>query len=354
MTLNKLIVPAVLALAPLSLLTASPAALVTAAPCAPVIDPREPTVPRPDPPAGLRILSQALFDRLGLDMGLEAASGPRADETLTAAIGDPTAHAYFDALSSRSDCLVAYSLRDADQILEYAQSKYQFQNVTYDPGSDPDPRRQDAAKVLIPAGKVSLPNQVRLPIPSVGGDTLLVTWDVWWGKEFRYEDTHIGDYKAFQFASPAGRIWTEIQSDFNAAVKRPPAVAMAEVRAYGEIKNGELGPNVTNEHPLSPMLNQFGIQPETWTRYWVFFKPAGEWHEFSFWMADENRDPILINDRLQMKPGENADGWEKFWLEYNTSSHPQEGLGERVSYVRNVVMLRGVADPKALLERPRP
>jgi hypothetical protein len=135
-------------------------------------------------------------------------------------------------------------------------------------------------------------------------------------------------------------------------VKFPGAVATAHVRAYGEVKNGELGPEVISENPLSPMLTEFGIQPEKWTRYWVFFNPVGEWHEFSFWIADEDRDPVLINDRLEMKPNDGSKGWEKFWIEYNTSSNPPEDLVQRVSYIRNVVMMRGIADPRSLLERP--
>jgi hypothetical protein len=115
-----------------------------------------------------------------------------------------------------------------------------------------------------------------------------------------------------------------------------------------------LGPNVTDHHPLGPMSNQFAIMPETWTRYWAYFNKVGEWHEFSLWLADPTRDPVLILDRLQMPNTlAGATGWEKFWLEYNTSDHGKaEGFGERVAYARNIVMLRGVTDVKSLLKRP--
>jgi hypothetical protein len=43
---------------------------------------------------------------------------------------------------------------------------------------------------------------------------------------------------------------------------------------------------------------------------------------------------------------------DAFWLEYNTSSHGGADLGERVGYVRNVVMLRNPKDVPALLRRP--
>jgi hypothetical protein len=129
---------------------------------------------------------------------------------------------------------------------------------------------------------------------------------------------------------------------------------MVEVRAYGEAKDGEVGPNVTNSNPLSPMAGAFAVMPEVWTRYWAYFNPVGEWHEFSLWVADENRGPVLVLDRRQIKPNFKlgATGWEKFWLEYNTSSHGVETLGPRVAYARNVVMMKGVREPTKLLQRP--
>jgi hypothetical protein len=263
-------------------------------------------------------------------------------------------HGYFTSLSARSNVLGAYSLRDQEMLNTYAHGPGSGSiSFTYDFVNDLDPRKQDAAKVTIPADKAHVQSQVRLPIPPIQGDSLLVTWDAWWGKEFAYAHAHIGNYKAFQFASPADQIWTEVKSDFDKAVRFPPAVAMVEIRAYGERKNGELGPNVTNENPLSPMAAQFAIMPETWTRYWAYFRPTDQWHEFSLWMADETRDPVLVIHARQMKPNRGAEGWESFWLEYNTSGGGVTAArGPLVSYVRNVVMLRAVSEVSALLERP--
>jgi hypothetical protein len=247
--------------------------------------------------------------------------------------------------------MAAYSLRDQAQIDQYRTKKRQSSWVTYDPPADPDPRRQDAAKIVVPADRPSLPTQVRLPIPPWAGSSLMVTWDAWWGSEFRHENTGIGNYKAFQLSSD-DRIWTEVRSRFQQA-EGSPAVANVDVRFYG----GEsTGPNVTDNVPLSPQVGTFAIQPETWTRYWAFFKPAGEWYEFSLWMADENLDAVLLIDRLQLKPNPDSSrrDWEKFWLEYNTSANTiPEGRGPLVAYARNVVMLRNVPDPTNLLQRPQ-
>jgi len=265
-------------------------------------------------------------------------------------------HRYFDSLKGRTDVLAAYSLRDQAMLDTYAHGPAATAvNVTYDFANDPYPNKQDAAKVTIPADQVSLLDTVRLPIPPTGGQSLMVTWDAWWGREFETSHSGLGNYKNFQFASPATRIWTEIKSDFDSPSRPAGAIAMITVRSYGDSGEKTLGPNVSDKNPLSPQAAQFAIAPETWTRYWVFFKPAGGWYEFSLWVADETRDPVLLLNRLQLTPNfpRGADAWEEFWLEYNTSGNRiPVGRGPLVGYARNVVMLRNLTEVPPLLERP--
>lgn len=66
-------------------------------------------------------------------------------------------HQYFDALVARPDHWKSYSLRDAAQIALYRGRTRA--DVTYQFSSDSDPRKQDAAKVVIPEwiGGVALP-----------------------------------------------------------------------------------------------------------------------------------------------------------------------------------------------------
>lgn len=59
-------------------------------------------------------------------------------------------HAYFTTLKARPEKVADYSLRDQAQIDKYRQGKI-ASTVTYDPARDTDPRKQDAAKVFIPA-----------------------------------------------------------------------------------------------------------------------------------------------------------------------------------------------------------
>lgn len=274
-------------------------------------------------------------------------------------------HAYFDQLAARPDCLASYHLRTQEQLEEYRQAASRPPDVNYDP-------IMDAAKAVTPAGKTSLGNCVFLPIPDHAPQSLFATWDVWMAKEYAFSLTGIGNYKQFNFCSPA-RVWNEIKSDFNEAdATMPGKLAAIECRYYGSKSNGEWGPNLERNHPMSPKIGHFGTVAEVWARYFVLFTPrpdlpatvagltegttiTSHWWEFSLWMADVTREAVHLLDRLLVVPNlpQGATGWHKFFIEYNTSSH---GLGdaipERVSYLRNAVFLQGITDPTPLLQRP--
>ena len=287
------------------------------------------------------------------------------------------AHAYFEELAARDDCMAAYSLRDPAQLAiprdgGYAHSNSRPLYVTYDPAGDPDPRRQDAAKVVIPADRNSLPNQVRLPIPLSAPLTssFLITWESWLGDELRFERAGIRNYKHFQIASGATNIWTEVRSRFSIAQDLPSAVARVDVRIYGA--SHSLGPGATQggtgamydgvnygSDALGPMVGDFAVAPERWTRYWASFAhvvlDGADYWAFSLWVADEDRDPTLIIDGAPIRPDARDGAWQSFWLEYNTSTSTiVPGRGELVAYARNVVMLQDPTDVPALLRRPVP
>jgi hypothetical protein len=275
----------------------------------------------------------------------------------------PGPHAYFESLVARPDCMAAYSLRDNAQLAKYTHGPNRIeQRVTYEPEKDTDPRRQDAAKVFVPAGDVSLRSTVRLPIGTTDGTSTLVIWDAWFGSEFRFSNTGIGNYKTFQFASPANRIWFELRTRFKQAESGrkgrggvigggggSDAVGELDVRAYGA-KGTALGPNVERGGPLTPRAGVFTVRAETWTRYWVLLEQnANDWDPVSLWVADEDTDPVQIIDRRQLNIKKSV---EQFWIQYNTSTQSTKGLGARTSYVRNVVMLRNINDVRSVLQKP--
>jgi hypothetical protein len=263
--------------------------------------------------------------------------------------------------------LAAYSLRDQAQIDTYRTKKGEPSAVIYNPANDRDPRKQDAAKVLIPEN--SLRTQVWLPTRHQPRQNLLVTWDMWYGKEFAYRNSGVPQYKAWNLCSPNEGIWTELQSQHDLAANVSDTVAFTCIRQYnlsaqgpntfpmgGVDMNGRNYGNTT----IGPMKAEFGVRPESWTRHWLYFQQDGEWYRMYLWMADPDRGPVQVYDGLQVRPqqagvGMSMDGtWGILRLEYNTSKDVVSGTRPLVGYTRNVVMLKNLAPStvSGLLQRP--
>lgn len=297
-------------------------------------------------------------------------------------------NAYFESLLQRADLWKSYSMRDAAQLKQYAASQSMPMDITYDPTHDPDPRRQDAAKVVIPTvavggtipvGVNSIKNQVRLPTGTTDGHTYLYTWDAWYGREYSYHladagNASVSGWKTFQLDAPAswgGR--AAIRWEVNNQIDRDQdSGGMIRCRYY-TYSTTDLGPNIGTglDQLKGPYANpNYVIQTETWIRYWALIEQIpNDYDRISLWAADSTHNPVLIIDRLQVTFN---DGNQKFWLEFNTST---EGLFDRttatmlkpgtvvpadanprppyVAYVRNLAILRDVANPTALMARPQ-
>jgi hypothetical protein len=264
---------------------------------------------------------------------------------VTAQSTDP--NAYFNALIKRSDYWKGWSLRDQAQLDLYKASRSSPPDVTYDYANDPDPRKQDAAKVLIPANVNSLPNYLVLPFESEEGNKYLTTWDAWYGCESRTAISGLGNWKTFQWTYPrsvGGRdtIWAEVQTRFDQATG-------------GNLANVRMRQYSSTGYDIVPTSTDFQLKCETWTRYWALMDvpPYGSGDVLlTLWVADVNRDAVKIYDRFPWKrdvPGR----IEKFWLEFNTSTdYVVPTRGPITNYVRNIVVLRNPTDPTALLQRP--
>jgi hypothetical protein len=275
-------------------------------------------------------------------------SGHSARNILDAQTTDP--HAYFNALVTRPEHYRSYSLRDPKQLATrnnggYAQCNNCPLDVTYNPTNDPDPRRQDAAKLVVPASNNDIGNPVYLPLGTQDGHTYLVTWDAWWGAEFDYGNTNLGTYKAFQFAQPGGTGspcmgnpgWFEVQERFNQA--SGSAIAKTTARSYFPAQDPIPGADFT-------------VQPERWVRYWVLIEKNAEPTPsyFSMWMADTQAGPVQLLNRAALKSCASV---SNFWIEFNTSSAwSTRVVGPLVAYLRNVVMLKDVVGPTTLFQRP--
>jgi hypothetical protein len=316
-------------------------------------------------------------------------------------------HAYYEALASRPDCYAAYSLRSASQVAQYRKGK-ELDSVYIYP-NDPDPRRQDAMKMTIAADAASLRSQVWLPSGHHGDKNLLVTWDIWWGREFDFSNTMIHNYKGvLQFESIVGQIWTSLHASFALAKRAPdtmpqqgPFVAMMWPHTSSPVS---VGPNATRggensrlpygfsgtqqrnysdealgprDTSVFPRGAEWGVAAETWTRYWAFFErdPANDWvtnhpnfagskmraYKWTIWASDGNRAPVRIIDGLHVAPHPSQPGgWTNLRFELNVSASQAAkdriaaGRGPLVAYARNVVVLHGTPKSEVLklLQRP--
>lgn len=90
-----------------------------------------------------------------------------------AAVGS---HAYFDALVARPEHWKSYSLRSQAQLLQYKNSNSGAPWVNYVWPNDPDPRRQDAAKVVVPAFAGAVRSTLATAINATETVLLLNTW----------------------------------------------------------------------------------------------------------------------------------------------------------------------------------
>lgn len=98
-------------------------------------------------------------------------------------------HAYFESLVSRADHWRSFSLRSAAQLARPKDGGYANSNsgplaVTYSPQTDPEPNKQDAAKVVIPPfqeepvtklASAVTSTALTLPMSDLGGDVTKVT-----------------------------------------------------------------------------------------------------------------------------------------------------------------------------------
>ena len=222
--------------------------------------------------------------------------------------------------------------------------------------NDPDPRKQDAAKVVIPPTLNSLRNYVDLPMPTEDGAVHLIIWDSWWGAEFgRANGSGLTNHKSYQFRarSASGSVgnWFEVRSRWDGG--DPPCripVTMTTLAAIDFRNYGAWGPNVTSGvQPIRPQAACFNILAERWIRYWAQIdQRSGDYDLVTIWVADRDTGPVKVLDALQFEIGR---GLAAFEIEFNTSTSTiAPGRGDLVAYVRNVVHLRNAVN----VVMPRP
>jgi hypothetical protein len=248
---------------------------------------------------------------------------------------------YID-LSKRVDCWKFYDARNDAVLNQFKSSASAARNVTYDYANDPDPRKQDAAKILIPATVNSLPNWMNFPFFSEDGHTYFIVQDLWFGAECLPANTGLQNWKTLQYTYPrtiGGKdtIWAEIQTHFDRATSGN----------IGQVRMRQYSSNTLDSNDGTgsvPKLADFQVAPETWTRYFTKIElPTNGDALISLWAADRNRAPVLIQDRLPWKRDVQG-SIGHYWWEFNTSTDAVTSRGPLTIYASSVAILRDPSD----------
>ena len=325
---NTLIVAALVALPFAAGFPANQVSVLAALPCGLDSNPDA----GPAPPTGLRIVH----------------STPSRPGQPLAATG---AHPYFDMLTSRSDCVVAYSLRSQAQ-LDGIQTRGKSEKklpVTYDAAMDAALFRMFAAITLDS-------QQKEIEIPLAGSSpAVLLTWDFWFDEHFRYAGAgYARGHKTWRLDTVDREAWIALKTDYARAANRGTGVAEVIMTVPSR---AIIAPGATRgerEIPL-PKLGTFFMDANTWTRVWWLIedldKPVCH---VSVWISDERRDAVQLYGRLPLytTPGGLHPGLFRF--EYDTSVEQALNPGEMRSWNRNFVVLQNPASPAipGLLQRP--
>ena len=257
-------------------------------------------------------------------------------------------HAYFEMLTGRSDCLVAYSLRhesELDALDTVNKNSAKKRPMVYD-------SVHDAAKLTIHAPTSTDIKGKLLPL-GVASGTMLLTW------EFRFDENFRWVKKGNMIRHKTWRLlpgpWLAVRTDYKHAAGQGK---FAELLVTLPGKRF-LGPGTRRGAPgwfgemLQPQRDTFYFNPDTWVRVWIFVedldKPACY---LSVWAADEKRDAVKLYDRIALIPAK--EGLKHFQIEYDTSADSATNANEANSWNRNVVVLHNVsrADVGGLLKRP--
>jgi hypothetical protein len=317
-------------------------------------------------------------------------------------------HAYFDRLAARPECVVAKSLRDQAQIESLRGNKKPeaIRRINYVFPTDDDPRRQDLAKIVIPEGEGRLGNDVRVPIPPHAGRSVLVTWDIWLGREWHFAHTRIDNSKGSPYigddrsgggffewqmtwalarrathslppggdpeispydALPTGYVTMFSPNSLAGAIPHwPPYFRGGHTRdASGQtlrtVMPREAAPKDRRDYGEAPgpYSAEFGVRAERTCRSWWFFEPLdGRNWRASIWAADVDRGAVLVVDRWHFT----ADVDEPFrqWIFHMGVGNADAtdvllpGRGPLTAYVGNLVVLHGVSsdDVRSLLQSP--
>ncbi len=351
-------------LAALILVAAPGASKLTVSPAAPQAEPCSPnlTAPPPSPnqpptppvPQNLRIIKGGVAEEF-FEPGSEMPSGPFAWPEGPAAAPVVPAHDYFNMLVSRPDCMTSFHFRSQANI-DLTPSRADGANkipIRYDSSHDAARFEIDPSGKLPSSGSTGTP-QKRLPI-HVKGTSLLITWDLKIAASMKFvAPDGLDQHKSHRIDNTDADAWLGMKQNYLKAANRSLGIAEFFFSATQEF----MGPGTTrgSSEKINPVAGEYRVQPDTWTRVWVLIEgdignAAKTSCQLSVWLADENRAPFQMYNRVNMITP--TDGIGIFRYEFD-SSQKDASNGPGQQWQRNFVALKGVNRDTVvgLLQRP--
>ncbi len=306
---------------------------------------------------------------------------------LSRAVNATENYLYLEALDS-NESYVVREIKVDDEIMRIPFYVPGTKTVAYDKvnksvyvirgqhGTTATPHARGANVLL---SQNSIRNQLHLPLATSDGHTYLFTWDAYYTDSWL--NSGLINLKTFMFSAPSypsgndNVVWFEVDNRITTSractssplFRQDTDVSMAAARSANDVggaadwkltDGNHLGPGISMNNPVCPAAASFIVKPNRWVRYWVQVdQRADDYDYLDMWMADEETDATQIYSQIPISvraTGIHANSIHKFWLEFNTSTDAYTRGSERdfVTYVRNFVALRDVANAATLLQRP--
>ena len=263
-------------------------------------------------------------------------------------------HDYFDALSARSDVVLAIPFRSQPEVDRYTSRRNQ--DVDYDPV-------EDAMRFTWPASRGSNIDQAQVSIePPISDGTVFVTWEEKWSREWASKGNRgaingINTFKNIQYskqvAFESGGLQLELRKQHRKSFRTGRAVPKGKA-GYVDIRSyfaAQGGPGGKRQYP--GIKRDFLLNVETWARWYLYIDYAGV-GKVTLWLAEPGRSPVAVYEQARGAEPGNPGVFRSFWFEHN-SSQKYDGPTSHV-WNRNLVVLNGVkdfAEAKALVEQGR-
>lgn len=332
------------------------AGLAAQDPCAPNAGP--PPTKVPPTPTNLRIVGGSggndVF-RQDREPDIDVPFGPFAWPYGAEATSAAAPHDYFDMLTARPDCLTSFHFRtqeNIDSVRSRAESDAKIP-IVYSPSHDAAKFEIDPSGSLPHSGSTGTP-QKRIPINIQGATSMLLTWELKIDRSMQWKGSgYLAQHKSHRLDTQDAEPWIGMKQDYAKAANRGAGIA----NFFFSAGRGFMGPGTSqgSSETINPVNGEFYVQPDTWTRVWVFVEGnigvGDRAVRMSVWLADAGRAPVRLYNRVNMITPRGGIGLFRFEFD---SSDKRASNGPGQQYQRNFVILQGLtqAQAESLLQRP--